>query len=304
MIIRVRFHGRGGQAMKTAGRIVGTAAFLEGYRAQDSPMYGPERRGAPVASFLRISDEEIAERGYIWSPDLIAIADATLIDDPRANVLDGAREDTAAFVNSHGMRDVRVGWLRNVTSYDVTSAALNVIGRAVLSSGVAGSVARLLPISSGSLEEAVKVELDDIGLREKEIDLNVKLALECYQNTPPVAISSTNALMVQEFRNAPFGWMVPEVSMAIVTNLGNTTEKRTGNWRVSRPVIDYDRCTKCQVCYDYCPEAAISLGPHNEPVIDYDECKGCLICYNECPVKGAIRVIDEGKAREMEKAVA
>lgn len=51
-MIRVRFHGRGGQGAKTASRIVGTAAFLQGYTAQDSPIYGAERRGAPVAASL------------------------------------------------------------------------------------------------------------------------------------------------------------------------------------------------------------------------------------------------------------
>ena len=96
----VRFHGRGGQGAKTASRILGTAAFLEGYQAQDSPIYGAERRGAPVAAFTRIAKEPIRERGMIARPDLVVIADASLIHDPAARMLDGIDERTAVFVNS------------------------------------------------------------------------------------------------------------------------------------------------------------------------------------------------------------
>jgi 2-oxoacid:acceptor oxidoreductase gamma subunit (pyruvate/2-ketoisovalerate family) len=60
----IRFHGRGGQGAKTASRILGTAAFFEGYQAQDSPIYGAERRGAPVAAFTRIAKEPIHERAH------------------------------------------------------------------------------------------------------------------------------------------------------------------------------------------------------------------------------------------------
>ncbi|WP_347244984.1 2-oxoacid:acceptor oxidoreductase family protein [Thermogutta sp.] len=304
MIIRIRFHGRGGQAMKTAGRVVGTSAFLEGFKAQDSPMYGPERRGAPVASFLRISDEEIGERGYVWSPDLIAVADPTLIEDPRAKVLDGLRENAAAFINVPSLTNLVVDGLTRVTNYDVTGAALRILGRAVLSSGVAGSVVKLLPISASSLEEAVKIEMEDIGLKEREIDLNVKLALECYEGTPKVPIEYATTEELEEFRAVALEQHPPEISTALIRNVGNTIYQKTGNWRISRPEIDYQKCTRCGVCFDYCPEAAISLvGPDRRPVIDYDQCKGCLICYNECPVKGAIRVVKEELVEKLAKGV-
>jgi pyruvate ferredoxin oxidoreductase gamma subunit len=96
----VRFHGRGGQGAKTASRILGTAAFLKGFVAQDSPIYGAERRGAPVAAFTRIDSGPIRERGMIFSPALVVVADDTLLDDPSARVLEGVRDGTAVFVNS------------------------------------------------------------------------------------------------------------------------------------------------------------------------------------------------------------
>jgi len=74
-MLRIRFHGRGGHGIKTSSRILGTAAFLSGKQAQDCPVYGAERRGAPIAAFTRIDDQPIVERGGIADPDLILIAD-------------------------------------------------------------------------------------------------------------------------------------------------------------------------------------------------------------------------------------
>jgi 2-oxoisovalerate ferredoxin oxidoreductase delta subunit len=74
---------------------------------------------------------------------------------------------------------------------------------------------------------------------------------------------------------------------------------KTGSWRTFRPVIDYDKCTYCMICWEYCPEAAIKLEKIKvkgkvkfKPVIDYEYCKGCGICWEECPT-GAIEVEEE-----------
>ena len=96
----VRFHGRGGQGTKTASRMVGTAAFIEGFVAQDSPIYGAERRGAPVAAFRRIAKEPVCERGMILHPNLVVIADELLLADPTARAMEGVTDDTTVFVNT------------------------------------------------------------------------------------------------------------------------------------------------------------------------------------------------------------
>lgn len=65
---------------------------------------------------------------------------------------------------------------------------------------------------------------------------------------------------------------------------------KTGNWRIFRPVIDYNKCVKCYLCYLHCPDASIDVEKHTDfPKIDYDYCKGCGICAEVCPVK-AIRM--------------
>ncbi len=97
---RIRFHGRGGQGAKTASRILGTAAFLEGFTAQDSPIYGAERRGAPVTAYTRLARGPILERGLISQPDLVIVADETLLTDTAARVLEGVTEEVAVFVST------------------------------------------------------------------------------------------------------------------------------------------------------------------------------------------------------------
>ena len=103
---RIRFHGRGGQGMKTASRILGSAFFHEGFEVQDAPRYGAERRGAPIFAYVRASRKAINERGIIWHPDLVAIADDSLVPIPAAGVLQGLDSHTAMLINSHTAAEV------------------------------------------------------------------------------------------------------------------------------------------------------------------------------------------------------
>ena len=68
---------------------------------------------------------------------------------------------------------------------------------------------------------------------------------------------------------------------------------KTGGWRNFRPVINYDKCTSCLICWKFWPEGAIKLKKTKkkgkeriQPVIDYNYCKGCGICWEECPTQG------------------
>ena len=72
---RIRFHGRGGQGLKTASRVLGSAFFCAGFEVQDAPRYGAERRGAPIFAYVRASKAPINERGIILHPDLVIVAD-------------------------------------------------------------------------------------------------------------------------------------------------------------------------------------------------------------------------------------
>ena len=68
---------------------------------------------------------------------------------------------------------------------------------------------------------------------------------------------------------------------AVITEPGNTTRNKTGNWRSQRPVRDESKCTKCHLCWLTCPDNAIS----EDIKFNYDYCKGCGICARQCLVK-------------------
>jgi pyruvate ferredoxin oxidoreductase gamma subunit len=285
-LIRVRFHGRGGQGVKTAGRILGTAAFVAGYQCQDSPVYGAERRGAAVVAFTRIGAEPIHERGVIECPDLILVADETLLDDPGAGVLEGQEHASALFVNAAaggvppGRHAIRVPLVTD----DLTARTIAALGRAsALSAGLGGAAARLVGmISASQLEAALHEEFAALGLAPDEIARNVALGREVFdalsavtfQCRPDEAEDDVVAILYRD----------PNRGAPTIFEAGNAGLRRTGSWRVERPAIDRGRCTRCGLCFIRCPDAAITLDEQGYPVIDYDHCKGCLICQQVCPV--------------------
>lgn len=81
----------------------------------------------------------------------------------------------------------------------------------------------------------------------------------------------------------------PELAVA----RADTTYNKTGMWRVMRPEIDLAACSRCGVCWKFCPDMAVDISG-GAPVIDYEFCKGCGVCAEECPRK-CIRLVAEEK---------
>lgn len=289
-MIRLRFHGRGGQGVKTASRIVGSAAFLAGHQAQDSPIYGAERRGAPVAAFTRISDAPILERGVIESPDLLIVADRTLLYDPVAAVLSGQENTDAVFVNTEEPGDIkeRAGIVPRLITFDVSGKTHESLGEtAALSIGIGAAAARLTGvISEDHLLRATQEELEELrfppGLTEKSLSL----ASVIFNALPAIELTPSEAAFDQEMSSVRYEH--PARGTPSIFHPGNSELRSTGNWRIEEPVIDRDVCTRCRMCFVYCPDGAIALDEHGFPVIDYEHCKGCMICEHVCPVRGAI----------------
>jgi pyruvate ferredoxin oxidoreductase gamma subunit len=283
----VRFHGRGGQGAKTASRILGTAAFLEGFVAQDSPIYGAERRGAPVAAFTRIDTGPIRERGMIFSPTLIVVADDTLLDDPSVRVLEGVREATAVFVNSAIPSEqlrAQFGIPGHLTTLDVSGMGLQQMGKSTALSAPLGAVAaRLLGLHVESLLAAIQHELTDLGLAEPVIAKNQDLARSCYEAVSVVPVTDAAVGIADQ----PSLWTPrydpPTRGTPMISAAANTVLRKTGGWRTFRPVLLPDKCNGCFLCFTYCPEGAIAMTTEGKPVIDYDHCKGCMLCVEECP---------------------
>ncbi|MBI4188555.1 MAG: 4Fe-4S binding protein [Chloroflexi bacterium] len=79
---------------------------------------------------------------------------------------------------------------------------------------------------------------------------------------------------------------------SIVTEPGNATQYRTGDWRSQHPTYDFSKCIKCGICYMFCPEGCIGQNKQGYFEADMYYCKGCGICAKECPTK-VITMVDE-----------
>ena len=97
-LIEIRWHGRGGQGAKTAALLLGDAALASGKYIQAFPEYGPERMGAPVASFNRISPKPIMLHSGVTNPDIVVVLDPTLMES--VNVTEGMGEGGVLIVNT------------------------------------------------------------------------------------------------------------------------------------------------------------------------------------------------------------
>jgi pyruvate ferredoxin oxidoreductase gamma subunit len=286
-MIRIRFHGRGGHGTKTASRIVGTAGFLSGYQAQDSPVYGAERRGAAVVAFTRIDTDRILERGVIEQPDLIVLADETLLDSRDAQVLSNQQSASAIFINTQDARPLieQYGITPPVVAVDLTTLTINTLGSAsALSSGLAAAAARMAGmIEQDELVTAMREEFSQIQMPADLIDKNVQVADKVFEQIQPVELRASQPPVDIQMADVRFD--NPVISSPSVLHAGNAVERNTGSWRVERPVIDPDVCTRCGLCFVRCPDGAIALDEEGFPIIDYDHCKGCMICQQICPLR-------------------
>jgi pyruvate ferredoxin oxidoreductase gamma subunit len=296
-MLRIRLHGRGGQGIKTASQILGTAAFLSGYESQDFPLYGAERRGAPIVAFTRISPKPILERGPISIPDLLLIGDETLLEDSQAAPLCGSDEQTVVFVNSaKDPQNLKESFkLPSLpVTCGLTQLCLQYLNNAMVrSTALAAAGARLTGlISIKNLLESVEIELEAIGITGSPIQSNLDLVREVFGALDPETIKdredsalSPSKLMILEQQEV-------QDAAPLITATGNMVQRKTGNWRIHRPEIDYENCNHCMICYARCPEGVIKMDPEGKPVIDYDHCKGCMICAQECP-KHSIKTLWE-----------
>lgn len=97
-IFEIRWHGRGGQGAKTASLLLADAAFSGGMYVQGFPEYGPERMGAPITAYNRISKNPVRVHSNIYEPDFVVVVDETLIES--VDVTKGLKEDGAIIINS------------------------------------------------------------------------------------------------------------------------------------------------------------------------------------------------------------
>jgi 2-oxoacid:acceptor oxidoreductase gamma subunit (pyruvate/2-ketoisovalerate family) len=170
-ILEVRWHGRGGQGAWTASELLARAAIFEGKFIQSFPEFGPERMGAPVAAFTRISDKPIDIHCAVYNPDVVAVLDPTLLKS--VPVTKGLVDDGNIVVNANGdSKDVKnmLGNKRaKVWTVPATEIAMQILGRAITNTAMLGAVVKVTEAASlNSIEKVVKERFGE-KIAEKNI---------------------------------------------------------------------------------------------------------------------------------------
>ena len=129
-LVEIRWHGRGGQGAKTASLLLADAAFNTGKYIQGFPEYGPERMGAPITAYNRISDERITIHSNIYEPDYVVVVDDSLLE--CVDVTAGLKEDGAIVINTtktpEEVRPLLKGYKGKVCTIDAKTISIETLG--------------------------------------------------------------------------------------------------------------------------------------------------------------------------------
>src|SRR5574340_1130896 len=182
-MIEIRWHGRGGQGTVTAAKVLADACLSGGRNVQAFPEYGPERAGAPLRAYNRISSKELRMHCPVLNPQIVSIVDATLLDS--INVADGATEDAIFLVNtSKNPEEIRAKLKakpeQKIFTVDATKIAIDCIGRALPNAPMLGAICKATNIVSlDNLLEDVKKSFGK-KFSQKIIDGNLEAARRGY----------------------------------------------------------------------------------------------------------------------------
>jgi len=158
-LLEFRWHGRGGQGAWTASELLARTALCEGKHIQSFPEFGPERMGAPVTAFTRISTEPIRIHCAIYEPDIVVVLDPTLLN--AVPVASGIHKDGIFIVNSADepakIRESLKTSKGQLWSVPATQIALKILGMPITNTAMLGTVARATNIVKlESIEKTVK----------------------------------------------------------------------------------------------------------------------------------------------------
>lgn len=285
--------------MKTASRILGSTFFFAGYEVQDAPRYGAERRGAPMFAYVRANKRAIYERGIITRPDLVVVADDSLISLPVAGVTSGITPHSLLLIHSsHSLEKLQekhrfpcpVLLLAQVPSVDLLYTNHPPVG-----SSCAAGAAQLLGLPWQIVQQAMELELSDLS--EQLLTENIQTARDAFQQMAASSREVTEQADPDPTCSDQPHWIeLPfedaSISAPAIHGQATSLHMDTGSWRILRPIIDAERCSRCGLCHTYCPDGVISIDQDGYPTIDYKHCKGCMICLVQCPLH-AIESISE-----------
>lgn len=158
-MIEVRWHGRGGQGVVTSSEILAKSALLEGKYIQHFPEFGPERRGAPVRAFTRISDGPIDLHYGIYNPDIVVVIDPTLLSNIDY-IIAGMEKNSILVVNATKINPELVKIVKEsqfqLFYVDAYTIALETFGRSFYNTPMLGALAKATKlVSLGSILKIV-----------------------------------------------------------------------------------------------------------------------------------------------------
>jgi len=146
-MIEVRVHGRGGQGGVTSAEMLAIAAINEGKYAQAFPSFGPERRGAPVIAFARVSETRIRNRTKVYSPDVVLVLDPSVLS--IVDVEEGLKADGMLVINSAKSLDElrkEYGFKTSLARVDATHIALEELGLPITNTTMLGAAVKARPL--------------------------------------------------------------------------------------------------------------------------------------------------------------
>ena len=166
-LTEIRWHGRGGQGAKTAALLLADVAFQAGKQVQGFPEYGPERMGAPITAYDRISDQEIRVHSNIYEPDFVAVVDDTLLH--AVDVTAGLKEDGAILINTQKSQEeilpLLKGYKGKVYLLDAHDVCMKTLGKYFPNTPMLAAMVKI--------SEVMEI---DVFLREMESSLKHKFA--------------------------------------------------------------------------------------------------------------------------------
>ena len=180
-LIEIRWHGRGGQGAKTASLLLADAAFNTGKYIQGFPEYGPERMGAPITAYNRISDEPITIHSNIYEPDYVVVVDDTLLES--VNVTAGLKETGAIIINTTRdddyLREALKGYNGEIYKIDARKVSMETLGKYFPNTPMLAAVVKVSKIMSDEafLEDMIGSFKHKFAKKPEVIEGNMK-ALE------------------------------------------------------------------------------------------------------------------------------
>jgi pyruvate ferredoxin oxidoreductase gamma subunit len=179
-LVEIRWHGRGGQGTVTSTELLAMAAIDEGKNASAFPSFGPERRGAPVQAFVRISENKpIRVRAEITEPDIVMVLDPGLLS--IVNVASGLKEDGMLIINTKKTPEQlrkEFGYKWSLATIDATEIAREILGVPIVNTTMIGALIKATEIVKvDSLIEPLKHRFGRIA------DRNINAMKKAYEVT-------------------------------------------------------------------------------------------------------------------------